>query len=419
MAPESPGKARRRAKTGRETSRPAGARSHPVELALASLAHEIRTPLNGILALAELLAASGLPERERGWAASLKGAAEHLARLTTIVVDGARAQADGLPLLRETFDPRGLAREIAASFSARAAAKGLAAHAHVAEELPAAVVGDPVRLRAVLENLIDNAVKFTAAGRVAFTASGKLLKSGHARLVFTVEDQGVGLSPQELRRLFRPFAQAREDVGRRFGGAGLGLALSRGIARAMGGDLTVRSAARKRTMFRLQVVAARPQVPAARSTRAFAAPAPLRPLRPLRLLCAEDNPYGRVVLNAMLSALGHGADFVEDGAAAVAAARTRRYDAVLLDLVLPGTGGLQAARRIRALAGAAGKVPIVGISGRGGAQAARRAQAAGMDRYLVKPVSPRALAEALDALTPARRRRAHAGARAASRRSRC
>src|SRR5215470_17054077 len=160
-------------RTTKATKRPAAKRARPkrprqaddgelsVEAALAALAHEVRTPLNGILAFGELLAASQLPERERGWAAAIKSAAEHLAQLTTIVVDGAKAKRQRLVLRSHPFRPRQMAEAVVATLQARAATKGLETAVTIADELPAVVSGDAVRLRAALENLIDNAVKFT------------------------------------------------------------------------------------------------------------------------------------------------------------------------------------------------------------------------------------------------------------------
>src|SRR5947207_12083425 len=145
----------------RKVARPRrAARRDAVETALAIMAHEIRTPLNGILALSELIAAADLPQRERQWASQVKGAAEHLAALATLVVDGVRAEKRGLALREEPFRPRVLAEAVGATLSARAEAKGIAADVAIAEDLPELVTGDPVRLRAALENLIDNAVKF-------------------------------------------------------------------------------------------------------------------------------------------------------------------------------------------------------------------------------------------------------------------
>jgi CheY-like chemotaxis protein len=372
--------------------------SDPIAPALAALAHEVRTPLNGILALAELLAASDLPKRERGWAEALKSAGDHLARLTTLVVDGARAQAHGLVLARETFSPRALAAAIAASLSARAQANGLTAVVGIAEDSHQ-VVGDQVRLRSVLENLLDNAVKFTPRGRVGFTAAAAPSNGLGVRLVLTVEDEGIGLSARAIGRLFRPYAQASPEIGRRFGGAGLGLSLAREVARAMAGDLTVRSTAGKGSVFRLEIVVERvaSAVPvAATGRRPLAGAHAAQPGAALTMVCAEDNPYGRVVLSTIASALGHTVEFVGSGDAAVAAVRDARPDLVLMDLLLPGIDGLEAARRIRALPGVSGTIPIIGVSGcdRAGNEAAARA--AGMDDYLVKPVSAGALADAID-----------------------
>src|SRR6476646_1514397 len=169
----------RAAKRRRKVARPRrAARPAAVETALAMLAHEIRTPLNGILALSELIAAADLPERERQWASQVKGAAEHLAALATLVVDGVRADKRGLVLRKEPFRPRALADAIGATLVARAQAKGLAADITVADKLPDLVIGDPVRLRAALENLIDNAVKFTERGNVALLVSAATAPRG-------------------------------------------------------------------------------------------------------------------------------------------------------------------------------------------------------------------------------------------------
>src|SRR5215813_10912256 len=180
------GKRPRRAKRmARSRSRaPQAPRTRAIEAALADIAHEIRTPLTGILALGELLATSELGERERGWATAIKSTAEHLALLTSLIVDAARAEAKGLVLRRELIRPRRLADAVAASLAGRAEAKGLASTAEIAADLPEAVIGDPLRLRAALENLIDNAVKFTERGRVHLDVASAKASRGKARLVF-------------------------------------------------------------------------------------------------------------------------------------------------------------------------------------------------------------------------------------------
>jgi CheY-like chemotaxis protein len=375
---------------------PASARA--VEAMLAELAHEIRTPLTGILALGELLTTSELGERERGWAAAIKSTAEHLAMLTSLIVDAARADAKGLVLRRELIRPRRLAEALGVALSARALAKGLVAEVAIAADLPAGVIGDTLRLRGALENLIDNAVKFTERGSVGLEVAGEKAARGRVRLVFTVSDSGIGVTAAEIRRLFRPFAQASNQTARRFGGAGLGLAFVKRIARAMGGDLTITSKPGGGSRFRLTGIF--DQVAEAAADREGAsAERPEAPLRPLNILCAEDNPYGRVVLNTILTELGHRADFVGTGTAAVAAAARGHYDVVLMDVTLPGLDGLEATRRIRALDRPAGGVAIIGISGRANGADEAAGYAAGMDGYLVKPISPAALTRLLMALS--------------------
>ena len=373
-------------------SRTRAEKHDPVATALATLAHEVRTPLNGITALAELLAASDLPARERGWAEALKSAAEHLAQLTSVVVDGAKAEATGLVLRTQAFNPRRLAEDMVASLRARAAAKGLQATAAIADDLPQCATGDPIRLRAALENLIDNAVKFTSHGRIAFTAAADAAEAAGTRLIFSITDEGIGLSQEEIGRLFAPFAQA--TAARDYGGAGLGLAFARSVARAMGGDLSVGSAPGKGSTFRLEVVVA-PANADTSTTGIETRESGDAAATPLRILCAEDNPYGRVVMNTIAHALGHSVDFVGDGAAAVSAVGADKHDIVLMDLTLPGLDGMEATRRIRALPGKAGMIPVIGVSGHAQDSDAQAARIAGMDDYLVKPVNPAALARAI------------------------
>ena len=266
----------------------------------------------------------------------------------------------------------------------------------VADSLPQMLIGDTVRLRAALENLIDNAVKFTERGTVGLDVRCVRAARGRVRLVFTVTDSGIGLKPAEIKRLFRPFVQANADIARRYGGAGLGLAVVKALARLMGGDLTVTSKPGRGSSFRFSAVVG--VAPAATAPAAHRQAA-TSPTRSLAVLCVEDNPYGRVILNTILTELGHRADFVGSGEEAIAAV-TRGYDAILMDVTLPGLDGLETTRRIRALADAAGRVPIVGISGRTQAGDGPAARAAGMDFYLHKPLSPSALSDALAAVLP-------------------
>jgi CheY-like chemotaxis protein/nitrogen-specific signal transduction histidine kinase len=375
----------------------AAARLDATEFALAGLAHEIRTPLNGILALSELISAADLPARERGWATSVKEAAEHLAQLSTLVVDGVRANARGLVLQSEAFRLRALAESIGAGLAARAQTRQLTANVNIADNVPDLVVGDRVRLRAALENLADNAVKFTEHGGVTFSVEARAAARGRHRVTFSVSDTGTGLTKGEIAKLFRPFAQANKGIARRYGGTGLGLMFVKRIAEAMDGTLTVQSRAGKGTTFRLtaMVEAGEASAPAGSGTSARTSGAQGKSLH---VLCAEDNPYARVVLNTILTELGHRADFAGTGEAAVAAVERGGYDVVLMDVTLPGLGGLGAVRAIRALPNGVSRVRIIGVSGRSERADREAALAAGMDDFLGKPVSPTALAQAMASL---------------------
>lgn len=380
-----------------------------IQAALAAFAHEVRTPLTGILAISDLLSTSDLGERERRWADTIKAGAEHLANLATLFVDAAKTGKGAAAgrLRQDLFDLRALARSTGDSLAGRAAAKGLQAEVEISDKLARLVVGDPVRLRAALENLIDNAVKFTDQGGVAISAvpwrpakdKGKAKATGKAKdktkdkrrvgVAFAVSDSGIGLTMAEIKRLFRPFTQANVTIASRFGGAGLGLSSVKQLARAMGGDITVAPRPGGGATFTLTIALDAAGPVKSRKVNGEEADA----LAALRVLSVEDNPFGRVVLNTILTELGHHAEFIGRGEDAVNRLTQGGFDAVLMDMVLPGINGVEAIRRIRTMEAPLARIPIIGVSGRGEDEAASRE--AGADAFLVKPVSPRALATAL------------------------
>ena len=331
--------------------------------------------------------------REREWANAVKSGADHLAALATLIVDAAKADAKGLVLRSEPFSPRALAEMVGDALTARAGNKAIKAEIEIAPDLPASVSADALRLRAALENLADNAVKFTHEGAVTFTVSAEPAPRERVRLIFTFADSGIGMSASDLKHLFRPFAQASEEIAQRYGGAGLGLFFVKRIAKAMGGDLTVTSNLVTARFSGSRYWPSLCDAPAA--NRVDPRPASTRSLS---ILCAEDNPYGRVVMNTILRELGHHVDFVETGEAVVAAVARGGYDAVLMDVMLSGLDGIEATQRIRALPGRAGKMPVIGISGRSERSDEQAARAAGMNVYLAKPVSPGKLAQVLASL---------------------
>jgi two-component system, sensor histidine kinase len=365
--------------------------SKAVESALATFAHDVRTPLTGIVAFSELLATSALGEREARWVEAIKDLAAHIAELTTLAVEAARAGKGRLKLRREAFALPRFAARLAFSLAARAEAKGLVCDTSI-DELPDEALGDPALLRAAIENLMANAVKFTEQGRVGLAIAATPLARGKLRLSVTVSDSGIGISESEMRRLFRPFAQASAEIAEKFGGAGLGLVQVRRLARAMHGNLKVESKPGRGSAFRFTVTLDRPPTETAPHHADVA---------PLDILCVEDNPYGRVVMNALLTELGHRTTFAESAEGALGALATGPADVVLMDVALPEVDGYEATRRIRALPGEVSRVAVIGVAGEETDPAAQAAAAAasGMDACLVKPLSQRMLADALARVT--------------------
>lgn len=382
------------AKAGSAPKRTKPPKQNVVEAALAAFAHEVRTPLTGILAVSDLLATSELGERERRWVDTIKAGAEHLAGLATLFVDAARNGRAGLGARQDFFDLGALARIMGDSLAGRAAAKGLRASISISRNLPAYAIGDPIRLRAALENLIDNAVKFTERGEVALAATSKRGSAGRIMLTFTISDSGIGLSLDEIKRLFRPFSQANVSIAARFGGAGLGLSSVKQIARAMGGDIVAVSRPGGGTTFTLTVTVTQAELPDASEQASKSAAGSTGSLR---ILSVEDNPFGRVVLNAILTELGHTTEFIGRGEAAAERVAAGDFDVVLMDMVLPGINGVEAIRQVRALQSVQRRIAVIGVSGRDSDEAL--ALAAGADAFLVKPVSPRSLAATLLAAT--------------------
>jgi signal transduction histidine kinase len=247
-----------RSRTKRQKGRRRTRRRQPPRItaasALAVFAHDVRTALTGVLALGDLLARSNLGERERRWAFDIKTSAEYLAALTTVVIDAAKAETGALVLQRATFRPRQLIAALETALAVRAQSKGLRTAITIADDVPERLIGDPVRLRAALENLLDNAVKFTEQGAVELELRAAPAKAGRVRLRCIVRDSGIGLSHAEIKRLFRPFAQASTAIAERYGGAGLGLSIVKTLAKSMGGDLAVTSTRGRGSVFQLTAV---------------------------------------------------------------------------------------------------------------------------------------------------------------------
>ncbi len=358
---------------------------------LAAMSHEIRTPMTGVLGLLGLMLDEPLPEGQRERATIALGSARSLLEILNDILDFSKLEAGGLRVVGEAVDPRALVAEVVELMAPCAESKGLVLRHAIAPDVPALVETDPVRLRQVLTNLLSNATKFTDAGEVAVRVGYAPTADGAGRLTVEVEDTGVGIEPDHQERIFEQFVQVDTSLARRVGGTGLGLAICRQIVERMGGRMTLRSVPGMGSLFAFTVPVPAPASGAPAGPAVGDAPAAERAERSLRVLLAEDNPTNRYLITAYLRAGGHAVETAANGTEAVAAAGRGGFDAILMDVQMPEIDGLEATRRIRALEGAAGRVPIVALTANAMARDRDACFAAGMTDYLAKPIDVPAL----------------------------
>ena len=325
---------------------------------LAVMSHELRTPLTGVLGTADLLLGSDLDPRQTKWTRALKRSGEGLLHLLDDILDYSKVEAGHLAIEHVAFDPIEPMREVVQLFRSRAREKGVTLEWQDGAKLPEFVSGDPTRLRQVLLNLVGNAVKFTAKGRIVTRiASAEPVEGERLRLCFEISDTGVGMTEAEIARLFQPFSQADASTTRRYGGTGLGLAICKNLAELMGGEIGCASAPGEGSTFWFSVVVEAGAIE--RPIRDAADQTPKPPARCLDVLVAEDNEINRMLLCETLERQGHRVVAVEDGSLAVAALRQRRFDILLIDKQMPVMDGVEASRAIRAAEAEPGTLPIV------------------------------------------------------------
>jgi signal transduction histidine kinase/CheY-like chemotaxis protein len=361
---------------------------------LANMSHEIRTPLNGVVAVADMLAAAGLPERERKMAEIIRSSGQSLERLLSDVLDLARVEAGQLSVEEAPFHAADLVRAVAALSRLRADEKGLRLVTEIDPALEGWFLGDVVRVRQILTNFTSNAVKFTERGAV--TIRGEAPAPGVLRL--SVIDTGVGFPADAKQRLFARFQQADGSITRRFGGTGLGLAISRQLATLMGGQVDCESAPGHGSRFWFEAPFA--DAPAPATDEDAAAAAAIAQQRPVRVLVADDHATNQTVVKMMLEQFGIETVVVDDGAKAVEALRQAPFDAVLMDMQMPVMDGLEATRRIRQAerAGHKARTPILMLSANALAEHREAGMLAGADGHVAKPVTVAGLMNALNAV---------------------
>jgi len=360
---------------------------------LANMSHEIRTPLNGVLAMAHVLHRADLPPREKEAAGVICASGEMLERLLSDVLDLAKVEAGQMTLESAPFDAADLTRSVAALCQMRAEEKKVGMEVEIDPAAEGHYLGDTVRVRQVLNNLVSNAVKFTSGGEVRI----QLALSPDGALRFTVSDTGVGFDPAMKSRLFDRFEQADGSITRRFGGSGLGLAISRRLVEMMDGTLDCDGAPGVGARFWFELPLARAAGPEPATTTLAEVASEAARTRELRLLVADDHATNLKVVEIILAGSGVSVTAVTDGQQAVAAHSRQAFDLILMDMQMPVMDGLTAVALIRAAEAAAGAVrtPIIMLTANASPEHVSAGRAAGADRHMTKPISPAELLSAI------------------------
>ncbi|WP_246693766.1 PAS domain S-box protein [Methylobacterium sp. WL18] len=363
---------------------------------LASMSHEIRTPLNGVIGYADLLCEeSGLDPNTRQHAERIRTAGAALLTVVNDVLDFSKLEAGQVEIVQQPFAPAALIDNTVSIVRRSAETKGLTLGVSFDPATPGWLLGDQDRLRQVLLNLLNNAVKFTARGRIDLRVAVAAVADEAIHLRCSVRDTGIGIPADKHDRLFQRFSQVDGSIGRDYGGSGLGLAISKALVERMGGAIGVESEVNRGSTFWFAL-----DLPVVAEPAVAAEPSSIGGTRTgRRVLLAEDVQLNQDLARAILERAGHSVDVVSDGAAAVAAVQANAYDLVLMDVQMVGMDGLSATRQIRALSGALSEIPIVALTANVLPHQVAEFRATGMDDHVGKPFRRDALLAVVDRWT--------------------
>jgi PAS domain S-box-containing protein len=357
---------------------------------LANMSHEIRTPMNGIIGMAALALDGGLSPSQQECVQTIRDQAESLLTVVNDILDFSKIEQRHVDLESVPFSLAAALRQVVVPIEVAARAKGVELSAAIAPDAPAFLVGDPVRLKQIVSNVLSNAVKFTERGSVRLDVAVAERSAQDATLCFCVVDTGIGIAADKRSTIFEPFLQADGSMTRRFGGTGLGLAIASSLVALMGGRIWVDSEPGAGSTFRFTV---RLAIAASALDEAVSRGAPAGPsLRSTRILVADDNIVNQRVAAGLLAKRGHQVTVVGTGREVLDAVRDGGFELVLMDVQMPDMNGFEATAAIREWERAAGRhVRIVAMTAHAMVGDKERCLAAGMDGYLAKPIDQRSL----------------------------